>query len=394
MPTTTAQAGKNLLSDSQRFLLLMANFGMTVYGLAISVDGAVLPAVIATFHLNKSEAGLMPAAGFLGFLFTVMGGGLLADQVGKGRVVLWGATGSFCALVMATLSPSYVVLLGVVTLAGATHGLIESGLNALAAEIDDDRPAVILNLNHVFFGLGAGLGPLMAGVILDSGFGWRAVYGTIGAIFALFLIAIVRRPLPAPPLATDDHDVTFRDLLGHPGILLSALVMFLYVGAETSLAAWISVFLGERWQMSPFAASAGLALFWGTIMVGRLGMSWLAGRVAAITLVRLCGVTGALACLALVLAPAPAWGYLAITAAGLTLAGTFPTSLAYATQLFPMRCGGVTGILVSSAGLGGMLLPWLVGVIADAAGLIWAMTLPGLGMAGVALAYLALPVKR
>jgi fucose permease len=84
---------------------------------------------------------------------------------------------------------------------------------------------------------------------------------------------------------------------------------------------------------------------------------------------------------------------LGFAATGAALSGIFPTVIALGGRLHPHRTARVTTVLIAGGGVGGIVLPWLVSAIAEAAGLIVGMRfyiVLALGMLGLALAMRAM----
>ena len=121
------------------------------------------------------------------------------------------------------------------------------------------------------------------------------------------------------------------------------------------------------------------------MMAGRLLAARLLGRVKKSHVV-LASAVGAAAGSALLLAASS----LALVAAGVAIIGlsyasVYPTSLAMVGDRYRERTGAVFGALFSIALIGGMLFPWGIGRIGQAAGVRYGMVLPLAGALMIAL---------
>ncbi|HUJ20514.1 MAG TPA: hypothetical protein VLX58_03285, partial [Bryobacteraceae bacterium] len=123
------------------------------------------------------------------------------------------------------------------------------------------------------------------------------------------------------------------------------------------------------------AASYLLAIYWGAIMIARsissrLVLRWKPSRMI------LGSALGAAAGTAILLAaqtlPTAAAG---IATVGLSLASIYPVTLGFAGGRFETYSGSVFGILFAIALVGGMLMPWGVGQLAQTHGLRVAMAI-------------------
>lgn len=178
--------------------------------------------------------------------------GRLGDLFGYRRVFLAGCAWSAMAFVMCTLAPTYGWLLGARAMQGVGAALVLSVGPALAmAAFPAEARTRVLGLYTMMFGIGATLGPPLAGLLVAR-WGWSAVYGFRIPLallsFALALLLPANRPGVAPRF----------DLLG--GALMVAATACLLLGLDQIQA-------GSRW-IAPLLALAGLAL-WGFIRVER-----------------------------------------------------------------------------------------------------------------------------
>jgi len=180
-------------------------------------------------------------------------------------------------------------------------------------------------------------------------------------------------------------------LLRQRPVILGALVLLFYVGAELGIASWIVLYLQRELHLSIGLASAGLSAFWIAMMVGRYGNSHLALRFSARDLVIASGIGGAICCWGLLATRRPllAFGWLIL--AGFLFAGIYPLAMASVNSRYPRFTGRVSGLLAASAASGALLFAPLVGVVAQASSLRLAMSLNGLWMMGVALSSAFMP---
>jgi fucose permease len=79
---------------------------------------------------------------------------------------------------------------------------------------------------------------------------------------------------------------------------------------------------------------------------------------------------------------------------GFFLAGLFPTVIAMGSDLFPNATGTVSGLLITSASLGGMFIPAAIGAISDYAGMLVGMATSCLVLLLVTVTSLRLPGSK
>ncbi|MCM8731004.1 MFS transporter [Hephaestia sp. GCM10023244] len=164
--------------------------------------------------------------------------------------------------------------------------------------------------------------------------------------------------------------------------VFGAITIGLYVGAEVSVGGIMINFLGQSSTLGlPFAQGARyLAYFyWGGALVGRFVGSYALTRVPAARLLAGCGLAAAGLCGLVVLATGPIAGYAAL-AIGLFNSIMFPTIFSLTLERAAVSRSSVSGLLFLATSAGAVL-PILVGMMADTAGLGLAFAVPLVGYA-------------
>jgi fucose permease len=151
-------------------------------------------------------------------------------------------------------------------------------------------------------------------------------------------------------------------------VVLGALLFF-QSGNEFLLGGYLSLFLTRDTAATVEAASYVLAGYWAAVMVARTLLGRVLARVPGSRLVPVMAGLSAVAVALAAMAPTFPLAAAALVAAGLFLAGIFPTALGIAGAQLPSRSGTVFGVLFTLALSGGMTIPWLAGHIAARVGL-------------------------
>ena len=135
------------------------------------------------------------------------------------------------------------------------------------------------------------------------------------------------------------------------------------------------------------------ALYWAAVTVGRISASvaalrvrneWILGGSMGVALAALL-LLGQAGSVAVALA--------ALAAVGLGFAAIYPTVMAITARAYPRRFAAMVGVLVAAGGLGGILFPWLGGVVGQASGLratIWLDTLAAAALLACFVLYMLL----
>lgn len=348
---------------------------VAMFAMALTVTSPLLPALAASFSLSLAESGIIFSANFLGFVTFVLAGGVLADRWGRKRVLSVALVGLASALLLMSLAPSFAVTCALMILIGGFGGVLESQTGALVAALNPERASYTLNLSQVFFGVGAVVGPVGAGALLAAGQSWRLCYLALGVLALALAAAFI--PARAPRVA-DPEPISWRafaGLVGDRGFLLICLCMLLYTGAEVGGWGWMSTFLKDRLSFSVVQSSAAVAVFWVAMTVGRflVGPLTLRFDLRAI-IMALAGASAVVTALSgLVSGAVAVWA--AIVLLGLTYSSQWPLILAYGSARYGSS-GTVFALLAGSGGLGTIVVPYAMGLIAQSANVRLAVISP------------------
>jgi fucose permease len=154
-----------------------------------------------------------------------------------------------------------------------------------------------------------------------------------------------------------------------------AVSLAAYVGVEVGFGGWVFTYATRARSMGPAEAASLTSAYWGAFMIGRLAsipaMAHLArreerrrvkrrgGTLCRVLETALAGSAGALAVLLSSGGARMLW--IGTAMLGLCIGPIFPTLLAIAEQRLKLT-GQITSYFLVGAGLGAMVIPWLMGV--------------------------------
>ncbi len=348
---------------STRVLVAVAFAAFVALGLSGGVTGVAWPSMRTDFGRPVADLGVLLAVGTIGYFFAGLAAGRLTRLIGLGNVLVLIMIIGSLSLAGFGLAGSWAVLLLCAVGSGFSGGLMDSAINAYVALHHDART---MNLLHAFFGIGATVGPIMVAATLTQGLSWRAAYFALAAIEVVLLVTVlwVRRGWPVAAAA----DKAQRGGFG-ASVLVLLVLFVLYVGIEVAAGQWAFSVLTESRGMGEFAAGVWVAIYWGGLTGGRLTLGVIGNRVRPRSVLHLSMVGSIAGSLLFWLDPA-GLGVAGLALLGVSLAGVFPILVALTPSwVGEDRAPAVIGYQIAAAATGAALLPWLGGVLVDAAGL-------------------------
>jgi MFS transporter, FHS family, glucose/mannose:H+ symporter len=158
-------------------------------------------------------------------------------------------------------------------------------------------------------------------------------------------------------------------LLRDPFILLTGVMLFLASGMEITVGGWTATFFNDELGVAPDRALIFLSLYWLGMMLARLALGTVLRPVVPARALAGCigvGLAGSALLLSARSVPAAALGVLLL---GGGFAATFPVVLSYVGERYATLSGTAFGVVLVMALSGGMLLPYVTGVLGAEYGL-------------------------
>lgn len=349
-------------------------------GWTIVLIPSLIRDVEGAFRMSDAGMGLAYFAYSGVYVGGAFAAGFLTGRVGRRRVLPAGpALVAVGAAICAASAAWPVFVLGFMIL-GLGAGIIDSGINALFMDLFPTKRASALNRLHLWVAIGALAAPAAVGALSGLGLDWRIILlaTAAGATTVGVGLAGVEMPLgrkrdrPTTGAVRDAPAVGPRVL-----IPLAALAVAIgcYIATETGITSWLVRFIDS----APVeVATLALSLFWGGLALGRLVSGFVADRLAPVRFAAgsaiLCGASIVVA----VAVPVLPVRLALFALAGLAAGPVYPLIMALGGSQYPDRTALVSSVLASSAIVGSVVYPPLVGVVSDTAGLAVGIFVAGL----------------
>jgi fucose permease len=365
--------------QKQGVLLLIITYGtMLLFGLIENIRGVSYPLIKAEFGASYEQQGLMVSLLSASYVSCSLIAGIVLSRFGTKRVFMFGFTAAILGALSVFFMPSFWAAAGSLVLIFAGFGFFEIGINALAARIFTSRAALLMNLLHFFYGVGAIIGPKAAGLLIGgAGFGWRQAYlFAIPLILLLFVPAAAAR-FPAQPAAAgkeaaapQDKPFGFRDALRTPMVWFFALVLGLMVTVEMTPSNWGGLYFQDVYGLDPKTDGAAfVSNFFILFTFSRLLSGFAVEKIGYIR-----SLIGAAAAMLLILVLGFCLGprgILVLPAMGFFIGVMWPTFMAVAIGFFGPRAPVATSVMIAASGALNAGLQLCAGLLNRALGAAW-----------------------
>ena len=347
---------------SRRSLFICACLGMLTFGIVLTVLGAVLPTVIERFGIDKAQAGSL----FLLMTFGILAGSLvfgpMVDRYGYKGMLLLATLLIAIGLEGIAFASSLGLLRVAIAFIGFGGGIMNGGTNALVADISSEGKSASLNLLGVFFGIGA-VGVPFALATLSGSFSNHALIAGVDALVLIPLLFIAATPFPAPKQPQGFPIAAAGRLTRDPLLLLLGFMLFLESGMEITVGGWTSTFVKEELAVAQRTALVVLSLYWLGMMLARLALGTVLKNVPPVRALYVCLSVGFIGSVMLLMTHNVSAAAVGVFMLGVGFAATFPAVLGLVGDRYAELSGTAFSLVIAMALCGGMLLPWLAGVL-------------------------------
>ena len=378
-----------------------------MWGLLTALNDVLIPHLKELYTLTYVQAMLVQFCFFGAYFLVSLPAGALIKKIGyqNGAVAGLVIAAAGCALFYPASQSGYGLFLFGFFVLAAGITVLQVAANPYVTVLGDPRNASSrLNLTQAFNSLGTTIAPALGGFLILSGsvlgaselaqlpaaeqLAYRAaqaasVQGPYLALAGALLVLALLFAFARLPKIEHTDDATAAagsaaksSVLAHPHLVLGSIGIFLYVGAEVSIGSFLINFFGEPQiaGLSHAAAAHYVSYYWGGAMIGRFigfaviryvspGKALAFNSAASIALVMV-AIFGQ--------GQAAMW---AIIAVGLFNSIMFPTIFSMALYRLGKFTGQASGILCMAI-VGGAVVPFAQGLLADTIGLQWSFAVP------------------
>jgi FHS family glucose/mannose:H+ symporter-like MFS transporter len=337
-------------------------------GVATTMLGPLLPSLMRRWNLSDSEAGALFTAQFLMAVLSSLLVVIFIRRFRAWHVLVLGYT--LCGFGALGLSaPYWQIGFAGACLYGFGLGLVNPTANLAAATLMPGRAAMAINLLNFFFSIGATFAPPVVAAFVERDWShWFPVAVSVPILAGAAIAAKHFVPDYRPPGTGNDAVAEPGSAGRMPFALLSMAILFVYVGVEVSSGGWVSTYLQRVVGADPVLAASAPSALWGAVLVSRLATVWILRHAGVVTVLAAGICLTLVGSAAMLTMPSSAAVIAAIALIGVGLGPIFANTLAYFLEHFGKGADRFTGFLFASGGVGGALLPLLIGRISDASG--------------------------
>ena len=386
-----------------KYMIVLVFLTFFVMSLLTNILGPILPDIINSFHVSLTAAGFLAFAFFIAYGVMSIPAGFLMERFHEKPVMVWSFVVSTLGALAFALVPNYSVAFVSWFVIGAGMAVLQVVVNPLLRVAGgEEHYAFYSTLSQLVFGSASFISPriysyLVLNLSKPSIYGsmtrenillrtlriltpeklpWVSIYWIFTASSFVMVVWLFLSKFPKVERTEDERAGSwdmYLSLARKRVVWLYFIAMFAYIGCEQGTADWISKFLYTYHGFDPQTTGAdAVSWFWGLLtagcVVGMLLLKFFDSRRVLVG-----GAVGSLCCLTAALFGPAKVSLFAFPAVGLFTSVLWPIIISLALNSVTEHHGSFSGIL-STALMGGAIIPVVIGRIGDYAGLRSGMT--------------------
>ena len=351
-----------------------------VNGAAIGAWVAQIPWVQERFDLSKSAMGLVIVGMAIAVILALPIAGQAIVRYGSERIVWVGGIAMALAVNLPLLAPHPILVAVALFVLGAASATQDVAMNSHGVKVEKDLRKPIMSSLHAGWAFGGMAGASFSAACSALGLDPRVTVA-ITSVLLLGMLYVSASRIGHGSAAAGEETPGFT--LPSRGVVLLAVLCLLVMVTEGAMADWGGLYLRQNLGASAAIAALAYSFFTAGMTVGRVLGDWINHRIGAVALLRWGALLTGVPLAALLLIGEPAVALVGLFLVGLGVANGVPLMFSAAGRQPDTPPGPGIAAVSSMGSLGFLAGPPVIGFLADALSLPWALSTLILGAAVV-----------
>ena len=352
------------MKSSKDKILFASYYSFFINGVAGLIISAIMHNILSDFSLGYDKGGFLLSVLSIGNLIASVITTNILFKTGYNRGSVLVSLLVPIAFLILVFTSNYYLLVLIFFFFFFGRGSASNISNTVVNKISNGDVSK-LNLLHSFYAVGAFVAPLLASLFLNRGLSWRMLTAFITICAFVMPLNYKLVDLSSVSESKEGTSGNKYGFLKKKEFFISSAILFFYVGAEYAVSGWMVIYLKDTGLMSASLSQIVLSLLWLVIFLGRLLTGYISTRMSTKNILFFSSL-GVLLCFVFFMFQTNTGLIIAsIFGLGLFLSGIYPTTIADLGKKLSVD-DDFMGMILGISGLGGIIMPYLTGVIAEA----------------------------
>lgn len=347
-------------------------------GICAISSGIIVNILQEKYGFSYGMTGTLLSVMSIGNMAASFASGMLTGRIGMRITVLFMSCGYFLGYLLMTVNGAAAVLIAAFLLVGIAKGCALNSCTVLVGNHSEDRTKGISVL-HGMYAFGALLCPFLIAVMAKGGVNLPMI--GVAAAGALLWILFLTAGLPGPEKKSEDkkRNSEFAFLRQKRFWMLTALI-FCQNAAETSVTGWLVTYYKNQGILSGAFSNYTVTVMWSATLIARMLIAFVFPIKNTFKALSVMGFGCTVLYGAMIFVKQPILAVVLLFAFAFSMAGVNPIAVAGVGK--ELSAASV-GVLLPIGSIGAIVMPWIIGKVADYVNLQVGMACNLVGCVGI-----------
>jgi fucose permease len=354
-------------------------YSVILFSISLNLASPILIEISNYIGKNIEYMGTIFSFSSFGYIFGAFLNNIFLRYFSKKKITLFFYFLLAISVFFVTLSTNFYFLTVCFFFIGLCAGLIEMQVSVLVMDLNIKREGLFISLIHVFFGIGAFIGPFLSSLIISKGFSWKYPFYLVAILCFLNFLLFIFLKIPDTKIYKESYRFRLtKQRIFNKNIIIFLLLVFImlfYISAEVGFTSWLPTFLRLNRDFSNIFAGRALSFFWIALMSGRLIVGFLTRRIKMFYILIILTFLSIFPAALSIYLNSTLGIMVSVILTGFFLSGVVPLAITLGGIKYADKRNFVISQLIIFGGIGGLVSPWLIGKLYQQYNLFFSLNL-------------------
>ena len=328
-------------------------------GICAISSGVVVSLLQEMYGFSYGITGTLLSFMSIGNMAASFVSGILPSRIGSRKTVAILCSGYFLGYLLMTVSGIAAVLMLAFCMVGIAKGCALNNCTVLVGNNSPDRTRA-MSLLHACYACGALICPFVIAWMASRG--QKLPMIAIAVLGAVMWLVFMQARLPGKTGAAGGKEKLEMDFLKSPKFWLLTGLLFCQNAAETSVTGWMVTYYRNQQILSGVWSTYTVTIMWGATLIARLLIAFVFPIRSTFRALAGMGLGCTVLYAAMMFSNQPLVAVAMLFAFAFAMAGVNPVAVAGVGKIMSPAS---MGVMLPTAALGAIVMPWIIGMVAD-----------------------------